>query len=142
MARARGWRVPAACLGAAALCLAGIAAASPVGATPARQAATHLATGASRASGLIPGPLPPPASTLQQITGFGPNPTNLQMYLYVPQHLRPHPAVVVALHYCGGTGPAFFNGTEYASLADIYGYIVVYPSVTRTSLDCFDVEGD
>jgi poly(hydroxyalkanoate) depolymerase family esterase len=61
------------------------------------------------------------------------------MYLYVPHHLRPHPAVVVALHYCGGTGPAFFNGTEFASLADIYGYIVVYPSVTRTSLDCFDV---
>jgi acetylxylan esterase len=82
--------------------------------------------------------LPPPASTLRQITDFGPNPTGLKMYLYVPEHVRPHPAIVVALHYCGGSGPAFFNGTEFASLADIYGYVVIYPSVTR-SFDCFDV---
>lgn len=135
--RARCWRLAAAAAGAAALCLAGLAAASPAGAaTPAHPAP---AASASHQAGIIPGPLPPPASTLQQVTSFGPNPTSLQMYLYVPQHLRPHPAVVVALHYCGGTGPAFFNGTEFASLADIYGYIVVYPSVTRTSLDCFDV---
>lgn len=83
--------------------------------------------------------LPPPAGTLQQISDFGPNPTNLQMYLYVPKHVRPRPGVVVALHYCGGSGPAFFGGTEFASLADQYGFIVVYPSVTRTSLVCFDV---
>jgi acetylxylan esterase len=46
--------------------------------------------------------------------------------------------VLVALHYCGGSGPAFFSGTEFASLADRYGYLVIYPSVTR-SFDCFDV---
>ncbi len=84
-------------------------------------------------------PLPPPTSSLQEISDFGPNPTGLRMYLYVPQQVRPHPAVVVALHYCGGSGPAFFAGTEFASLADRYGFLVVYPSVTRTSLDCFDV---
>jgi poly(hydroxyalkanoate) depolymerase family esterase len=133
---------------AAALCVAGLATAPVAGATqvhPGDHAASHalahatVHATAARGSSLIPGPLPPPASTLQQITDFGPNPTSLQMYLYVPQHLRPHPAIVVALHYCGGTGPAFFNGTEFASLADIYGYIVVYPSVTgRPSLDCFD----
>jgi poly(hydroxyalkanoate) depolymerase family esterase len=97
------------------------------------------ATQATQASRATPAALPPPASTLQQVTDFGPNPTGLLMWLYVPQHLRPHPAVVVALHYCGGSGPAFFNGTEFASLADRYGFLVVYPSVTRTSLDCFDV---
>jgi poly(3-hydroxybutyrate) depolymerase len=31
-----------------------------------------------------------------------------------------------------------YSGTEYASLADRYGFIVVYPSVTRAS-KCFDV---
>ena len=36
------------------------------------------------------------------------------------------------MHYCTGSGPAFFSGTEFASLADRYGFIVVYPSVTRT----------
>jgi poly(hydroxyalkanoate) depolymerase family esterase len=112
--------VLAAYAGAAALCVAGLTAAAPAG-------AATLAT------------LPPPTSTLQQIGDFGPNPTGLQMYLYVPVHVRPHPAVVVALHYCGGSGPAFFAGTEFASLADRYGFVVVYPSVTRTSLDCFDV---
>jgi poly(hydroxyalkanoate) depolymerase family esterase len=62
------------------------------------------------------------------------------MFLYVPAHVRPHPAIVVAVHYCGGSGPAFFNGTEFASLADIYGFIVIYPSVTRTKPNgCFDV---
>ena len=79
------------------------------------------------------------AASLVQVTGFGYNPTNLGMYLYVPNNVKPHPAVVVALHYCGGSGPAFYSGTQYAALADQYGYIVIYPSVTRTSLDCFDV---
>ena len=79
-------------------------------------------------------------SALREITGFGPNPTGLRMFLYVPQHLRPDPAIVVAMHYCGGSGPAFFGGTEFASLADEYGFIVIYPSVIRTSpLACFDV---
>jgi acetylxylan esterase len=136
------WRLCAIGAGTAALCVAGLAAAPTAGAATPAHPATAATAGLARAAGangLIPGPLPPPGSTLQQVTGFGPNPTNLQMWLYVPQHLRPHPAIVVALHYCGGSGPAFFNGTEFASLADIYGYIVVYPSVTRTSIDCFDV---
>jgi poly(3-hydroxybutyrate) depolymerase len=118
--------------GAAALCLAGLATAPAAGAaSPASAAVT---------TGTVPaGTLPPPASTLREISDFGPNPTGLRMYLYVPRQVRPHPAVLVALHYCSGSGPAFFAGTEFASLADRYGFLVVYPSVTRTSLDCFDV---
>lgn len=102
----RRLRRPLAC-GAAtltALCAAGLALAPAASAHPASQAA-----------------LPPPASALQQVTNFGPNPAGLLMYLYVPAHVRPHPAVVVALHYCGGSGPAFFAGTEFGSLADEYG---------------------
>jgi poly(hydroxyalkanoate) depolymerase family esterase len=96
---------------------------------PAAEAATPVARPADTVA------LAPPASTLTEVTDFGPNPTGLRMYLYVPNNVRPHPAVVVAIHYCGGTGPAFFGGTEYASLADIYGFLVVYPSAGR----CFDV---
>jgi poly(hydroxyalkanoate) depolymerase family esterase len=44
----------------------------------------------------------------------------------------------VAVHYCGGSGPAFHSGTEFARLADQHGFIVVYPTVTRSS-KCFDV---
>lgn len=122
-------RAAAAATCVAALCATGIALA------PAGAGAAVTGSAATAAA------LPPPASTLQQITSFGPNPTGLLMYLYVPRHVRPHPAVVVALHYCGGSGPAFFNGTEFASLADEYGFIVIYPSVTpgRAPYDCFDV---
>lgn len=83
--------------------------------------------------------LPPPAATLRHIPSFGADATGLQMYLYVPHHVRPHPAVVVVMHYCTGSGPALFAHTEFASLADRYGYIVVYPSAPRPG-HCFDVE--
>ncbi|MFJ1970129.1 PHB depolymerase family esterase [Streptomyces sp. NPDC087903] len=79
-----------------------------------------------------------PTATLTEVTGFGDNPSNLQMYVYVPANVTAHPAVVVAVHYCTGSGPAMYSGTEWASLADQYGFVVVYPSVTRAS-KCFDV---
>jgi poly(hydroxyalkanoate) depolymerase family esterase len=79
-----------------------------------------------------------PAAALTEVTNFGTNPSNLQMYLYVPDNVTAKPAVVVAVHYCTGSGPAMYNGTEWAQLADRYGFVVVYPSVTRAS-KCFDV---
>ncbi|MCH5676322.1 extracellular catalytic domain type 1 short-chain-length polyhydroxyalkanoate depolymerase [Streptomyces gilvus] len=79
-----------------------------------------------------------PTATLTEVTDFGPNPSNLQMYVYVPAAVTAHPAVVVAVHYCTGSGPAMYQGTEWAQLADTYGFVVVYPSVTRAS-KCFDV---
>ncbi|GAA1968174.1 extracellular catalytic domain type 1 short-chain-length polyhydroxyalkanoate depolymerase [Catenulispora subtropica] len=78
------------------------------------------------------------AASLVQVTNFGYNPTNLQMYEYVPASVQAHPPILLALHNCTGSGPAFYSGTEFASLADRYGFIVVYPSVTR-SYDCWDV---
>ncbi len=78
------------------------------------------------------------AATLNEITSFGNNPGNLRMYLYVPDYLPNNVPILVAAHYCTGTGPAFYSGTQYASLADQYGFIVIYPSVTRSS-QCFDV---
>lgn len=69
----------------------------------------------------------PPATAvsarLTEVTGFGVNPTNLQMYLYVPDTVRVHPSVLVAVHYCTGSGPALFEGTDYASLADRTGLL-------------------
>src|SRR5690349_1188462 len=60
------------------------------------------------------------------------------MHLYVPDRLPANPALLVAVHYCTGSGPAFYSGTEFARLADRYGFVVIYPSVTRAS-KCFDV---
>ncbi|WP_328429438.1 extracellular catalytic domain type 1 short-chain-length polyhydroxyalkanoate depolymerase [Streptomyces sp. NBC_00443] len=79
-----------------------------------------------------------PSATLTEVTDFGTNPSNLRMYVYVPDGVTAHPAVLVAVHWCTGSGPDMYNGTEYDTLADQYGFVVVYPSVTRSS-KCFDV---
>ncbi|WP_433718015.1 extracellular catalytic domain type 1 short-chain-length polyhydroxyalkanoate depolymerase [Actinoplanes sp. CA-051413] len=99
--------------------------------------ALTAAVSAIGASVLLPA-APAAAATLQEVTSFGTNPTNLRMHLYVPDRLPPNPALLVAVHYCTGSGPAFYSGTSFASLADRYGYIVIYPSATRSG-NCFDV---
>ncbi|KAK6340606.1 hypothetical protein TWF696_008931 [Orbilia brochopaga] len=78
-------------------------------------------------------------SSLQRVTeNWGNNPTNIEFWIYVPTTLKTRPAVVVAAHYCGGSASVFFSGSQWANLADQYGYIVIYPSVTRSS-KCWDV---
>jgi poly(hydroxyalkanoate) depolymerase family esterase len=77
--------------------------------------------------------------TLTEVTSFGTNPSRLRMYLYVPRNVLARPPVVVAVHWCHGDGMAMYNGSDFARLADQYGYVVVYPSVTQASDGCFDV---
>jgi poly(hydroxyalkanoate) depolymerase family esterase len=81
---------------------------------------------------------PASAASLVEVTSFGSNPSGLRMHLYVPDGVPANPAVLVAVHYCTGTGPAFYSGTEFARLADQYKFIVIYPSATRSG-QCFDV---
>jgi poly(hydroxyalkanoate) depolymerase family esterase len=81
---------------------------------------------------------PAAAASLVQVTNFGSNPSNLQMYVYVPNSVTANPPILVALHQCTGSGPEFYSSTEFASLADQYGFIVIYPSVTRSG-SCWDV---
>jgi acetylxylan esterase len=97
-----------------------------------------LATGVVAAAAALMSAPSAQAATLTEVTGFGNNPTNLRMYLYVPDTVRAKPAVLLALHYCTGSGPAFYSGTQFASLADQYGFIVIYPSATRSG-SCWDV---
>ena len=44
------------------------------------------------------------------------------------------------MHGCGGSGPGFYSGSEFASLADQYGFIVIYPTATQQAGfgNCFD----
>ncbi|WP_338681476.1 PHB depolymerase family esterase [Streptomyces acidiscabies] len=81
---------------------------------------------------------PVPPATFTEVTGFGANPSNLRMWAYAPANVSAHPAVIVAVHWCGGSATDIYNGSEYKSLADRYGFVVVYPSVTRAS-KCWDV---
>ncbi|MGA6161882.1 alpha/beta hydrolase family esterase [Amycolatopsis magusensis] len=78
------------------------------------------------------------AASLTEVTGFGTNPSGLRMHLYVPGKVTQKPGVLVAAHYCTGSGPVFHSGTEFARLADQHGFVVIYPSATRSG-NCFDV---
>jgi acetylxylan esterase len=78
------------------------------------------------------------AASLVEVTNFGTNPTHLRMFEYVPNNVAARPAILVAVHFCTGSAQALFSGTEFASLADRFGFIVVYPSTTRNG-NCFDV---
>jgi poly(hydroxyalkanoate) depolymerase family esterase len=48
------------------------------------------------------------------------------------------------MHGCGGSGPGFYSGSEFASLADRYGFVVIYPTATQQAGfgNCFDVWSD
>jgi poly(hydroxyalkanoate) depolymerase family esterase len=78
------------------------------------------------------------AASLTQITNFGDNPTGLQMYLYVPNNVKANPPILLALHGCQGSGPYLYSSTDFGSLADQYGFIVIYPS-TNPGGSCWDV---
>ncbi|MEQ0564926.1 PHB depolymerase family esterase [Amycolatopsis sp. NEAU-NG30] len=83
---------------------------------------------------------PASAATLTRVTDFGSNPSNLNMYTYVPDRLAARPALLVAIHYCTGSASAIFNGYahDYVTAADQYGYVIVFPEATRSG-QCFDV---
>ncbi|EAW06435.1 acetyl xylan esterase [Aspergillus clavatus NRRL 1] len=87
----------------------------------------------SRSSALLPR-----AGSLQQVTNFGDNPTNVGMYIYVPNNLASNPGIIVAIHYCTGTAEAYYNGSPYAKLAEKHGFIVIYPESPYQG-KCWDV---
>lgn len=83
------------------------------------------------------------AASLQEVTNFGANTSGTKMYLYVPDALAAkgnstNAPVVVAIHYCTGTGPGYYQATPYAQLADTHGFLVIYPS-SPYSGSCWDV---
>ncbi|KAM3072189.1 hypothetical protein ACMFMG_008646 [Clarireedia jacksonii] len=79
------------------------------------------------------------ANNLILVPDFGYNPTNVSMYLYVPSKLAPDPPIFVNPHWCHGTAQDAFAGTQFATLADTYGYIMIFPSSPHTVDNCWDV---
>jgi poly(hydroxyalkanoate) depolymerase family esterase len=90
--------------------------------------------------------LPPAASaaSLVEVSNFGDNPGGMRMHVYVPDTHPANPGIVVAMHGCGGSGPGFYSGSEFASLADRYGFLVIYPSAQQQAGfgNCFDTWSD
>lgn len=83
-------------------------------------------------------PLSHATNGLVQVTDFGPNESNTQMYIYVPAKLADKPAIIVAIHYCTGTAQAYYENSPYAQLADQKGFVVIFPSSPYEGT-CWDV---
>ena len=82
----------------------------------ARKQATHAR--------VVPSPHP---TRLREVTGFGANPGNLRMFVYIPERMPPTAPLVVALHGCTQTADEYDHGTGWSTLADSLGFAVVYP---------------
>ncbi|MET7901264.1 PHB depolymerase family esterase [Streptomyces sp. NPDC005355] len=103
------------------------------------RAATLLALLAVLAAALLPAPAAQAAS-VQEVTGFGPNPGALRMYRYVPDGLPAGRPVVVALHGCSQNAPGYGTQSGWTELANRWGFSVVLPGQTTANniSSCFD----
>ncbi|MCP2163223.1 extracellular catalytic domain type 1 short-chain-length polyhydroxyalkanoate depolymerase [Goodfellowiella coeruleoviolacea] len=93
---------------------------------------------------VLPATPPAAAASLTEVTSFGNNPGGMRMHVYVPDSRPTNPGIVVAMHGCGGSGPGFYASSEFAGLADRYGFIVIYPSAQQQAGfgKCFDTWSD
>ncbi|SPO01878.1 probable Feruloyl esterase B [Cephalotrichum gorgonifer] len=78
------------------------------------------------------------AASLQRVDNFGSNPTGLGMYVYAPDRVAQNPAIIVALHPCGGSAQGWYSGTRLPQYADQHGFVLVYGETTKMS-NCWDV---
>lgn len=80
------------------------------------------------------------AASLQRVTeNFGDNPTNVGFYIYVPDNLASKPPILVNPHWCHGTASDAYSGSQFATLANQHGFIVIYPDSPNDADDCWDV---
>lgn len=106
------------------------------------------------------------AAGLQSVSGFGTNPTGLQMFTYVPSKVAAKPAIIVGvsdalrvsfrfylaplahlwsltltpsikLHPCGGNAAGWYS-SKVGQYADTNGWVLIYAQTTKYS-NCWDV---
>jgi acetylxylan esterase len=93
-------------------------------------AASVLASGAASAASMQ-GPI----SGWQQAG----EPSNMSMYIYVPDNVASPAPILVALHYCGGNASNIYgaaNSGGVVGAANTNGFIILLP---QTSRNCWDV---
>jgi len=80
------------------------------------------------------------AAQLQEVkeSEFGPSPSVMQLYTYVPDKAATNPAIVVAMHPCGGTPQMYHRMAGLSSYADQLGFVLIYPGTRGQGMNCFD----
>lgn len=86
-----------------------------------------LLAAARAKAGAPPGTTATRSTRLWEVTRFGANPGNLRMFAYAPEGLAREAPLVIALHGCTQTAAEYDQGTGWSSLADSFGFAVVYP---------------
>ncbi len=82
------------------------------------------------------------AASIQRLNVTLNNPTNVGFYIYVPNKLATKPPILVNPHWCHGSANAAYTGSQFASLADKYGFIVIYPDSPHTADKCWDLSSN
>jgi len=77
---------------------------------------------------------------LREVADFGDNPGGLRMLTYAPPKSTEAPALVVALHGCSQTAAVYDHGSGWSTLADSYGFAVLFPEQQRSNNpnNCFN----
>ena len=78
-------------------------------------------------AGLVAVAAPARAATLTQVTGFGSNPGNLNMYAYRPDNLPSGAPAVVLLHGCTQNANAYYTNSGWKKFADQWRFALIFP---------------
>lgn len=73
------------------------------------------------------------ASRLDTFSNFGSNPGRLAAKHYLPAALKDNAPLVVVLHGCTQTADVYDHGSGWSTLADRYGFAVLYPEQRRAN---------
>ncbi|KAK6527582.1 hypothetical protein TWF694_004566 [Orbilia ellipsospora] len=74
-------------------------------------------------------------ASLQSVSGWGSNPSGIQMSIYVPDKLASKPPILIA----ASNGQQMYSSSNFKTYADQYGFIVIYPSSsTAQGIACWD----
>jgi poly(hydroxyalkanoate) depolymerase family esterase len=79
------------------------------------------------AAALLYATQPSEAASLTEVTGFGTNPGNLQMFRYVPDNLPAGRPLVLAIHGCSQSAAAYDNENGWTKWADANSFALVLP---------------
>jgi len=58
------------------------------------------------------------------------NPNHIELRGYEPAIIKKNPAIILALHWCGSSGPDYFAYSTYAQYADERGFIVLFNAMS------------
>ncbi len=84
------------------------------------------------------------AAALREVVGFGSNPGDLRMWLFVPERLSDSAPMVVALHGCRQSASSYDDESGWVRYAEKLGFVLLLPEqktgwwIGNNPLGCFN----